>query len=194
MIRFFDLLFSFFGLILLMPLFFIISLVIILESGGCVFFLQKRVGLFGHEFTILKFKTMRSSGSDSLLLTTNKDTRITRSGRILRKYKLDELPQLINVLKGEMSIVGPRPEVPSYVKYYSNEQRKILSIKPGITDYASIAFSNESSLLAKAPDPEKYYIEIIMPQKIRLNALYLNNMTPGNYFSIIFITITLIFR
>lgn len=194
MIRLFDLLLSLFGLVLLIPLLLIISLAIVIESKGKVLFLQKRVGLNGSEFTLFKFRTMKPSGSDSLLLTTIKDTRITKVGRFLRKYKLDELPQLVNVIKGEMSIVGPRPEVPEYVKYYSPEQRKILTIKPGITDYASIEFSDESQMLAEAADPQQFYIERIMPQKIRLNYIFLNNRSIGNYFNIIIKTIMLLFK
>jgi lipopolysaccharide/colanic/teichoic acid biosynthesis glycosyltransferase len=194
MIRFFDFLLSFLGLVLLTPLFIIISLAIALESKGSVLFLQKRVGLNGSEFILLKFRTMRPSESDRLLITTIKDKRITKVGGFLRKYKLDELPQLVNVLKGDMSIVGPRPEVPEYVKYYNPEQRKILSIKPGITDYASIKFSDESIILAEAEDPQKLYIEKIMPQKIRLNYIFLHNRSLGNYFKIIIRTTMLFFK
>lgn len=194
MIRLFDLLLALTGLILLFPLYIIISLIIYLESGGKVFFFQKRVGLNGVEFTLYKFRTMITTNSKSLNLTVRNDPRITRTGRLLRKYKLDELPQLLNVLKGDMSIVGPRPELPEYVKYYTKEQKKILSIKPGITDYASIEFSREEDLLAEESDPIKFYIERIMPQKIRLNTLFLNNRDLGSYFKIIFRTLLIYFN
>jgi len=194
MIRLFDLLLALTGLILLFPLYIIISLIIYLESGGKVFFFQKRVGLNGVEFTLYKFRTMITTNSKSLNITVRNDPRITRTGRLLRKYKLDELPQLLNVLKGDMSIVGPRPELPEYVKYYTKEQKKILSIKPGITDYASIEFSREEDLLAEESDPIKFYIERIMPQKIRLNTLFLNNRDLGSYFKIIFRTLLIYFN
>lgn len=189
MIRFFDLLISLLGLILLIPIFLIIALAIFFESKGNVIFAQERIGLNGSKFNLFKFRTMTLSDSPSLLLTVHNDPRITKVGKFLRKHKLDELPQLYNVLKGEMSIVGPRPEVPEYVKYYNEEQRKILMVKPGITDYASIRFSNENELLADAEDPRQFYIDQLMPKKIELNTIFLNNRSLGNYFNVIFKTL-----
>ncbi len=188
MIRLFDILFSILGLILLIPLLIIISISISIESKGGIIFSQERVGKKGIHFRLYKFRTMTRSGSDSLILTVKNDNRITRVGKFLRTYKLDELPQLFNVLKGEMSIVGPRPELPEFVKYYNEEQREILLIKPGITDLASIEFSDESSLLEGSSDLKEYYIAQIMPKKINLNSFYLHDRSLRNYFRIIFKT------
>jgi lipopolysaccharide/colanic/teichoic acid biosynthesis glycosyltransferase len=194
MIRFFDIVISIFGIILFSPAFVLISLFIILESKGGVFFKQERVGKNFVHFKIYKFRTMVATQNENIRLTVANDKRITRFGKFLRDNKIDEIPQLFNVLKGEMSIVGPRPEVPEYVKYYNNEQRQILSIKPGITDIASIEFSDESNILSEASDPEQYYISQIMPKKIKLNMVYLKNKSLGNYIKIIFETIKLIFK
>lgn len=172
--RLFDLVFSLVGLIFISPLWLLISLLIVLDSKGGIFFLQQRVGKNNSDFFIYKFRTMRSGSDKKGLITVGaKDSRVTRVGYYLRKYKLDELPQLINVLKGDMSFVGPRPEVRKYVNMYSPEQLKVLEVKPGITDYASILFSNESELLAKAADPEKFYIETVFPAKLKLNMEYI---------------------
>jgi lipopolysaccharide/colanic/teichoic acid biosynthesis glycosyltransferase len=169
-----DIFFALGGLILLLPVFALLSLWVILDSRGSVFYRQIRVGRGGLDFKLLKFRTMRSGAEKQGLLTVgNADSRITRAGYYLRKYKLDELPQLFNVLQGDMSLVGPRPEVRKYVDMYTVEQRKILSLRPGITDYASIEYSKESEILAGASDPEKLYIEEIMPAKIRLNEKYM---------------------
>jgi len=171
--RAFDFIFSTLGLVFLFPFFLIIALMIKIDDGGPVLFIQKRVGYKGRPFFMYKFRTMVvDAEKKGNLLTVGGDPRITKSGRLLRKFKLDELPQLINVLKGEMSLVGPRPEVEKYVNLYTNEQRKVLNLYPGITDPASIEYVNESELLAQSSDPEKLYVEKIMPEKIVLNLEY----------------------
>lgn len=176
--RSFDILFSFIGLIILLPFFIIIALFIVFDSKGGIFYIQKRVGLNQKEFKIFKFRTMCSNAEKKGLLTVGyHDSRITKVGYFLRKFKIDELPQLINVLFGTMSFVGPRPEVKKYVDLYSNEQLKVLSIKPGITDYASIEYSNENEILANSENPDKTYIEEIMPAKLVLNIKYINEMS-----------------
>jgi lipopolysaccharide/colanic/teichoic acid biosynthesis glycosyltransferase len=174
--RLFDIIFSFFGLLILIPILLIIAIGIKLESKGSVFYKQIRVGQHNQDFKIFKFRTM-FVGSDKkgLLTLGDNDNRVTKLGYYLRKYKFDELPQLINVFIGNMSFVGPRPEVRKYVAYYTEEDLEIFKIKPGITDYASIAFRNEAELLKASTDPEKVYIEDIMPKKIALNKKYLNN-------------------
>ena len=189
MIRFFDFLFSLLGLIILSPLLLLISLCIVFDSRGGVFYRQIRVGKNGKDFKLYKFRSMRS-GSDrrGLITVGEKDSRITRVGYFLRKYKLDELPQLINVLKGEMSLVGPRPEVRKYVDLYTPEQRKVLSVVPGITDYASIEYVDENRILGGAADPDKVYVEEILPDKIRYNMKYIENRSLKEYFKIIFLT------
>jgi lipopolysaccharide/colanic/teichoic acid biosynthesis glycosyltransferase len=168
--RLLDVLASIAGLVVLAPLFVVIAIWIMLDSKGGVFFRQERVGRAGRPFRIWKFRTMRmDSERRGLQLTAGADPRITRAGALLRRYKLDELPQLINVLCGQMSLVGPRPEVPRYVAHYSPEQRaRILSVRPGITDPASIAFFDESELLRSAQDVERAYIESVLPMKLRL--------------------------
>lgn len=172
--RSFDVFCSGSGLLIISPILFIISGIIAFSSKGGIFYKQKRIGLFGKEFHILKFRTMRTGADKMGLLTVgDRDPRVTRIGYYLRKTKLDELPQLINVLKGEMSLVGPRPEVPKYVDLYSEEDRVVLSIRPGITDYASIYFRNENEILMGAQEPEKMYIEEIMPLKLELNKKYI---------------------
>jgi lipopolysaccharide/colanic/teichoic acid biosynthesis glycosyltransferase len=189
MIRFFDLLFSLVGLVLLSPLLIIVYLFIILESRGSGFYTQQRVGLNGIDFKLFKFRSM-AVGSDKKGLITigGNDTRITNIGLFIRKFKIDELPQLFNVLVGDMSIVGPRPEVRKYVDLYTKGQRKVLNVKPGITDYASIEYVNENEILGKADDPHKMYIEEIMPAKIKLNIKYIENKSLKEYFNIIFLT------
>ncbi|NES23404.1 MAG: sugar transferase [Symploca sp. SIO3E6] len=172
--RTFDLFFALIGLIILAPLFLVVSIWIKLDSPGPVFFRQTRIGQFEEKFQIYKFRTMVVHAEKiGKLITVGEDNRITRSGKFLRKFKLDELPQLINVLKGDMSFVGYRPEVPKYVNLYTPEQREIFEIRPGVTDLASIKFRNESDLLATAKDPEDLYISSIMPQKLELNRQYL---------------------
>ncbi len=173
--RVFDLIFSLFGILLLSPLLLLIAIAIKLDSKGGPLFLQSRVGLNNQDFTMYKFRTMYVDSNQDLLLTIgDKDSRITKFGSVLRRMKLDELPQLFNVLIGNMSLVGPRPEVRKYVDLYNDTQRQILSLKPGITDYASIAYSNESELLLRASDAEKEYTENILPSKIELNMKYIN--------------------
>lgn len=187
--RCFDLFFSVLGVLILLPLIIVVSILIKLTSKGAVLFKQVRVTKDGKLFKIYKFRTMRENSEGNKQITVGNDSRITSIGHILRKTKLDELPQLFNVIKGEMSLVGPRPEVSRYVELYTEEQRKILSVPAGITDYASIYFSNESELLGKAEDPEKYYIEKIMPHKIDLNMKYINNMGILTDIKIIMLTI-----
>jgi lipopolysaccharide/colanic/teichoic acid biosynthesis glycosyltransferase len=173
--RCFDILFSFIGLVFLSPFFGLLAIIILIDSKGGVFYKQIRVGKKGVDFKLYKFRSMRvGSDKKGLLTVGGRDNRITKTGYFIRKYKLDELPQLINVFIGDMSLVGPRPEVRKYVDLYNSEQLKVLSVKPGITDYASIQYSNENELLAKSQDPEMTYIEEIMPDKLNLNMRYIN--------------------
>jgi lipopolysaccharide/colanic/teichoic acid biosynthesis glycosyltransferase len=189
MIRLFDIFFSALGLIILFPFFIVFFLLIRLESKGGAFYIQERIGKNGKPFGLYKFRSMRvGSDAEGLLTVGERDNRITRIGYILRKTKIDELPQLMNVLKGDMSLVGPRPEVRKYTDMYTEEQRKVLCVRPGITDYASIEYVNENELLSKADDPERMYIEKVMPDKIKLNMQYLEHYTIGEYFKIIFLT------
>ena len=189
MIRLFDILFSAIGLLLLLPVFLLIYIIIRLESKGGGFYVQERIGKDGKPFGLYKFRTMRTGSDTKGLITIGEhDERITRFGFFLRRYKLDELPQLLNVLKGDMSLVGPRPEVRKYVDLYTEEQREVLSVKPGITDYASIAYVNENEILGSAEDPEKAYVEQVMPDKIKLNMRYIHNKSIVEYFKIIFLT------
>lgn len=194
MIRLIDFIASLFGLIFLLPVFLLIAIWIKLDdSKGPVFFRQTRVGKDGIDFGLYKFRSMYvDSDRHGLITVGGRDPRITRSGFYIRKYKLDELPQLINVLKGDMSMVGPRPEVRKYVDLYTDEQRRVLNVRPGITDYASIEYLDENTLLAQSADPDKTYIEEIMPAKIRLNMKYINNPSLSEYLKIIFKTITAI--
>lgn len=187
--RCFDLFFSILGVLILLPLIIVVSILIKLTSKGAVLFKQVRVTKDGKLFKIYKFRTMRENSEGNKQITVGNDSRITGIGHILRKTKLDELPQLFNVIKGEMSLVGPRPEVPKYVNLYTDEQKNVLKVQAGITDYASIYFSNESELLGKAKDPDKYYIEKIMPYKIKLNQNYIENMGIMTEIKIIFLTI-----
>lgn len=194
MIRFFDVLFSLIGLIVLLPLFIIIGIAIKLDSKGPVIYRQQRVGRNGISFSLLKFRSMFTDSDKKGLITIgNKDTRITRVGQFIRKYKLDELPQLINVLNGSMSIVGPRPEVNKYVVLYNDYQRRVLSVKPGITDFASIYFRNENEILENECNPEEFYIKYLIPKKIRLNLIYIKNYNVKTYFLIILKTIKSVF-
>ena len=195
MIRFFDILLSSLGLILLSPIFLVIYVVIRSSSKGPGFYSQKRIGKHGRPFRLYKFRTMRIGSDKGRLITVGgKDSRITKAGFYIRKYKLDELPQLWNVLIGDMSLVGPRPEVERYVKLYTPSQRVVLSVKPGITDYASIAFSEENIILGRAKNPEKMYIQEIMPKKIEINLQYINNRNLKEYFKIIFLTFVKILK
>lgn len=173
--RLFDFGFAFVFLLVLLPLLVVLSLWISFESRGGPIFLQARVGRHGRNFSIWKLRTMQKhSEKGSQLTIGSADKRITRSGRWLRKYKLDELPQLVNVLKGDMSLVGPRPEVPRYVALYTEAQRKVLTVRPGITDPASLAFFEENELLANSAHPEETYIKEIMPAKLQINLEYLS--------------------
>ena len=188
--RSFDLITSTIGCILISPILIGIALSIKLTSKGPVFFKQKRVGRYGKEFSILKFRTMVVDAEKlGKQITVGNDSRITKIGSFLRKYKLDELPQLINVIKGDMSLVGPRPEVPKYVALYSDKQRRVLDVRPGITDYASIEYRDENSILGKVDNPEEYYINVIMPHKIDLNMKYIENNNVLIDIGIIFKTI-----
>lgn len=188
--RGFDVVSSLIGIILLFPILLILWICIQLESSGGGFYRQVRVGKNGIDFRLWKFRTMQTDADKKGLLTIGgRDSRVTRIGFYLRKYKIDELPQLINVLFGDMSIVGPRPEVRKYVEFYSQDQRKVLSVKPGITDYASIEYSNENELLAQSENPEKTYIEEVLPSKLELNQKYLNEQGFLTDLRIIFHTI-----
>jgi len=195
--RVFDLVFTVPGLIVLLPFFIIIAVWVKMDSPGSVFYRQERVGRSGKLFTIYKFRTMVVDADKiGRAITVGEDPRITRSGVLLRKYKLDELPQLINVVKGQMSLVGPRPEVPRYVNMYTPEQRAVLEIMPGITDPASIKYRNENELLAAATDadgievdPEYIYVHEIMPDKIKINLDYAARANVFSDFGIIIRTI-----
>ena len=171
--RFFDIIASGLGLIVLSPLFIILAIWIKLDSKGPVFYRQVRVGYMNKDFRIFKFRSMRVGADKGSLVTIGgHDPRVTRSGYFIRKFKFDELPQLINVFLGDMSLVGPRPEVRHYVDYWTPEQMHVLDVRPGITDPASIKFRNENELMEKAEDSEKYYIEVIMQEKIKLYLEY----------------------
>ncbi len=188
--RGFDFFFSGLGILLLCPILLIIAISIKIESNGPVLYIQKRVGLGGAMFGLFKFRTMFVGADKQGLLTVgSRDNRITRVGYYLRKYKLDELPQLFNVLIGSMSLVGPRPEVPKYVELYTAKQREVLSVKPGITDFASIHFTNENEILSQHSNPELFYVDRIMPQKIRLNMLYIRSISVKLDFVIILLTL-----
>jgi len=190
--RAFDFIFSFIGLILLSPIFLIISLLIALSSKGGVFYKQTRVGKNNKDFKVYKFRSMIVNADKKGLLSIGKDgrdPRVTKIGYILRKYKFDELPQLINVIKGDMSLVGPRPEVRQYVDLYDDNQKEILKVRPGITDIASITFKNENDLLSQNPNPEDYYIQEIMPKKISLSLEYVKTRTLIKDIKLIFKTI-----
>ena len=189
--RAFDLVFASAGLLLLAPLFAVLALWIKLDSPGPVFFRQQRVGRFGALFHIHKFRSMCDDAPlAGPQLTVGADPRITRAGHVLRRTKLDELPQLIDVLAGTMSLVGPRPEVPRYVAMYPADLRdKVLSVRPGITDPASIEYHDESTLLARAADPERVYIEQIMPAKLRFAARYVEQMSVLNDVRLILVTL-----
>lgn len=172
--RIFDIIMSLIGIIILSPLLIIVSIAIKVSSPGNILFLQKRVGKNGEEFNIYKFRTMVSDAEKlGKQITVGNDSRITKVGAFLRKFKIDELPQLFNVFNGDMSLVGPRPEVPKYVALYNEEQRKVLSIRPGITDMASLRYRDENDILGKVDNPEEYYINVIMQDKLKLNLEYI---------------------
>lgn len=174
--RIFDIVVSAIGLVLLSPLFFVLAIWIKLDSKGPVFYRQVRVGKDNKDFRIFKFRSMRvGSDKGSLVTIGGRDPRVTHSGYFIRKFKLDEFPQLINVFVGDMSLVGPRPEVRHYVDYWTPEQMHVLDVRPGITDPASIKFRNENELLEQIDDPEKYYIEVVMQEKLKLYLKYVRN-------------------
>lgn len=187
--RLFDLVLSICGILFLLPFFIIVSVLIKLDSDGDIIFKQTRVTKDGKEFKIFKFRTMKPNTEKQGQITIGADNRITSIGSFLRKTKLDELPQLFNIIMGDMSFVGPRPEVPKYVAMYTQDQREILKVRAGITDYASIYFSNESEILGKQKNPEKFYIEKIMPYKIELNKKYIKEAGIITDIKIIFLTI-----
>ena len=183
------------ALCVLWPVLLLIALAIVIDDPGPVFYRQVRVGRGGKEFRIFKFRTMVvDADRKGLQITVGRDSRITRMGALLRKTKLDELAQLLNVFLGQMSFVGPRPEVPRYVAMYTPYQRQVLLVRPGITDYASIAYRNENDLLAGADDPERMYVEEIMPAKIELNMKYLRRVSPLEDIRLIFATIAAVIR
>lgn len=195
MTRIFDILLATLGLVILSPLLILVYVAIVLESRGGGFYRQERTGRYGKPFRLIKFRSMYVNADKHGLITVGgHDNRITRVGYYIRKYKIDELPQLINVVKGDMSIVGPRPEVKKYTDLYTEEQRKILDIRPGITDYASIKYVDENEILGTSDNPERTYIEHIMPDKIKLNMIYISQNGIKEYFKIIFLTLTNIAR
>lgn len=195
MIRFFDLIFSIMGLVILSPLFIVLYLLIRIESKGGGFYSQERIGKNGKPFKLYKFRSMRiGSDKKGLITIGEKDNRITKTGFILRKYKLDELPQLWNVVIGDMSLVGPRPEVKKYTDLYTEEQKQVLHVRPGITDWASIKYVDENKILGESKTPDEAYVNLIMPNKIKLNMVYIQNQTLGEYFKIIFTTFKEIVR
>ncbi len=193
--RLFDIFFSLLGITILFIPLFIVSVLVMVTSKGGIFYKQIRVGKDGVDFSLLKFRTMKP-GSDktSLLTVGEKDNRVTKIGFPLRKYKIDEFPQLLNVFLGDMSLVGPRPEVRKYVDLYNSEQKHVLSVKPGMTDYASIEYSKENELLGKAENPERAYVNEIMPAKLKLNLQYIKEQTLFTDLKIIFRTIGKILR
>lgn len=193
--RFFDIVFSFIGIIILIPVYLLIAFAISIDSKGGVIYKQKRTGKANIPFDVLKFRTMRpNSFAKGALTVGSRDPRITGVGYYLRKYKLDELPQLFNVLFGEMSFVGPRPEVKKYTDLYNAKQLEVLSVRPGITDYASIKFRNENDLLSASDDPEKLYIDEIMPEKLKLNLKYIHDNNVFKDIKIIFDTFVAIIK
>ena len=192
--RLFDIVISGCGIIVLSPLFLVIAIWIKLDSKGPVFYRQVRVGKENKDFRIFKFRSMKEGSDNGSLVTIGeRDSRITRSGYFIRKFKLDELPQLINVFMGDMSVVGPRPEVRHYVDYWTPKQMHVLDVRPGITDPASIKFRNENELLDKADNPEEYYINVIMQEKIRLYLEYVENYSMWYDIKLIFQTIKVVF-
>ncbi|WP_069660292.1 sugar transferase [Arcticibacter eurypsychrophilus] len=188
--RIFDVLVSLLGIILLIPLFLLVSICIMINSKGGVLYRQTRIGRNSAAFSLLKFRTMRIGADQTGELTIGfRDSRITPCGYFLRKYKIDELPQLFNILTGEMSFVGPRPEVSKYVNLYNLQQQRVLSVKPGITDWASITYINENQLLATSANPETFYIEQVIPDKIKQNLKYVDHHNLWIDMKIILLTI-----
>ena len=193
--RTFDIISSLVTLTIGLPFFILIASLIVIDSKGGIFFIQQRVGKDNKDFELFKFRTMRSNSEKAGQITVGgKDPRITKIGYLLRKFKLDEFPQLLNVIKGDMSIIGPRPEVRRYVDMYSKEQLKVLSVRPGLSDFASIEYINENELLGKSDNPEKTYIEEIMPVKLQLNLKYIEQKSFGTDIKLIFKTIRKIIK
>lgn len=192
--RIFDFAISFVTLVFLSPVFLVVSLCMKMEDGGPVFYRGVRVGRFGREFRIFKFRSMvvdaEARGGSS---TASDDLRITRFGRILRKFKFDEIPQLLNVLRGEMSLVGPRPQVPHDVALYTEEESQILSVRPGVTDYASVRFHDEGEILRGSADPDKAYAELIRPEKLRLSLKYVRERSFWVDLKILWMTLKTLF-
>lgn len=187
--RLFDIVASGCGLLVLSPLFIVLAIWIKLDSKGPVFYKQSRVGQYNKDFMLYKFRSMRvGSDKKGLITVGNRDPRITKSGYFIRKYKLDEFPQLINVLAGDMSLVGPRPEVRKYVDLYTEEQLHVLDVKPGITDLASIRYRNENEILEKVENPDEYYMNVVMQDKLKINLEYVNNHSFWYDISLIFNT------
>lgn len=191
--RLFDVVSALIVLILLLPLFIVISLWIIIDSKGGFFYKQERIGKNQKKFGLYKFRSMQTGADKQGQITIGNDNRITKVGHFIRKYKIDELPQLINIIRGDMSVVGPRPEVKKYVDLYTNEQLKVLSVKPGLTDYASIEYFDEQTILGQAEDPNKEYIEVVMPAKLNLNLKYIKEKSLLTDLKIIFKTLGKIF-
>lgn len=192
--RLFDIVSSGIGLLCLAPVFVVMAIWIKLDSRGPVFYRQTRVGRYGRDFRIFKFRSMRVGSDKGRQITVGeRDPRITRFGYFIRRYKIDELPQLINVFLGDMSVVGPRPEVRKYVDLYSEEQRKVFQVRPGITDLASIKYRNENELLSQVDDPDSYYIDVIMPDKLTINLEYIRHQSFMGDIKIIFNTLFKIF-
>ena len=187
--RLFDIILSFVGIIILIPVFIIVAILIKIDSSGPVFFLQERVGLNGKLFKIIKFRSMKINHNNSLTVTIENDKRITRIGKKIRKYKIDEIPELINVFIGNMSFVGPRPDVPGYADLLKGESRNILKLRPGITSRASIKYANEEMMLLNEDDPIAYNNNIIFPDKIKMNLNYYNNNNIWIDIKIIFATL-----
>lgn len=189
-----DVLASVCVLILLLPLFLIIAIWILMDSPGGVFYKQIRVGLNGREFKLFKFRSMRAGADKKGQITIGNDSRVTKSGQFIRKFKIDEFPQLINIIVGDMSVVGPRPEVPKYVQLYDDDQNRVLSVRPGLTDFATIEYIDEQEQLGQSSEPEKLYINTIMPEKLELNLKYIDSRSFQTDLKIIFKTISSIFR
>ena len=192
--RLFDIFSS--GLVLLVfsPIFILVGLAIVLDSKGGIFYMQERIGKNRKPFNLFKFRTMRPNQDSMKITVGHRDPRVTNVGYYLRRFKIDEFPQLINILKGEMSVVGPRPEVERYVDQYSEEQLKVLTVKPGLTDYASLEYVHESELLAKSNDPEHTYIHEVMPHKLSLNLQYIEDQSLATDLKIILRTIAKILK
>lgn len=194
--RAFDVLSAGAGLLVLLPLFVCLAALVRIDSPGPVFFRQKRVGRHGREFELLKFRSMRvDAPAKGPQITIGRDPRVTRLGEPLRKWKLDELPQLLNVVRGDMSLIGPRPEVPKYVAMYPPAERDcILSVRPGISDPASIKFRNESEILAQSEDPERTYVEVLLPEKVRMGCAYARTHSFAGDMGILFKTFAAVLK